>query len=344
MNNFYMKNMNNIDPNLPRKLEHGIMDGSHDFYFNSATLSDDVGEFTLRTKPTDLTINTAQETETIYRSVEKKRYDLKETLNMVTELLRYIGHNFLCDLSLETEFISGIYGELPKFGDLPGLGELEGFDLNNTITVRPVLISKIYEVSGHAIYNESGSNIPQKLDFKDAKCFVDSTRPLGLNRRHYQFSTDQPFSVTRYPIWVNPKAKGIEKIARVPFNILRDMLEPVTTQRLENKMNGTFNALEELLEEAEYTGEMEHSEGLTEDAKKEGNSHAYKCLMGEKVFAEALTKMWLINNLEKYKLSGDDVYSWRPFPDKRGPNRGAHIFMRKFFKRQRDLVDIYLEG
>jgi len=280
------------------------------------------GHYRVPDLPHYVKINDVEYLGVAYRSIKKNEYDEAGTRELVDNFLDYIGNPnvgdkiILAPLDLSFEYVADI------FGPLPIRISQDTLVMDNRVIVRPVFLSDIYNLKGEIGYDELvvkflgiGNVILRnsKFNFTTQGFYLNLDKKLNVTNRKYGF--DQGFSdlqVHRLPIWFNAETKGVEKVARVPYEVITQLLETYTSgrvlSRFENILREDQNTLNELI-----------TLGNKKEIEEIKNKHNFyfkdiieRGIYEERAVGEALTKSWLIKNKEKYDFSREDILAWIP--------------------------------
>ena len=255
-----------------------------------------------------------------YTSPDEKRDSPTPDLERAESLLDYLGSDSLGEYEPHIKFISGLSDSdlIPP----PKLLYLDSFYSDNRIIISPLRIKESYSVDLVARYNRlernreprqtsplaalqfqtfvGGLEAPQINDDEQKVSFSyeDEKGVFQTTKRDYATGDSELF-INRYPTFFNPLMEGVDRTAFIPFEVLRTLLEPYTSERIVGQLN-----------------QLPKSRGFLEkdaEGKREEVHRVVTTALGHEIgISEALTKLWMQRDTSINGLNPDEIIGWSP--------------------------------
>jgi hypothetical protein len=248
---------------------------------------------------------------------EKDDFESSRYIERTNSLLNYIDSRLLPSYELQFQRIEGIDGKLPNFGGLDSLV----FD--NRIFIRPVLLQEIYQFNSKLTFGEvflSHSDVEEnqrngELEIRGLEYPVNLHVNASEGGRQYVVGFNFPLFIKRYPIWYNINSKGIEKEARIPLEVLSNLLEPFTSKAIWYNINQRIKMYNNEMNDKDFSREeLVYASKILKLNFEEIIDNA---ILLERVVLSALVKSWLLNQQKNNGLDSDGILSWNAFSEDR---------------------------
>jgi len=297
-----------------------------------------------------------------YRSIDKKDYAPDLDYERLAELVDFVDSDLIRDYTIGIEYVPEIRGNLPaveQFLDSMMIDEGTGMKIDNRIVIRPVLVSDLYMADAEISYKRLKASFGERkirgrfpnvsLPIAGIPCPIDLPYPVEyIRRRHSLDCRDEnsdnqtTLQVFRSPIWFNPKSSVVEGVGRVPLEVMINLLEPFTSQRILYRVDEFLGEAIERMNDAERMGRDEEIGPMLIAASDQYKEIINLGLYEEKNVVLAIVKCWLKKNKERFGLRSDvEVSRWEPFNDE--GSELSDSLQRDFLNRfsPSDLVQFY---
>ena len=250
-----------------------------------------------------------------FSSVVEGEYDVGPDIERTRDFIEYVNSQQLGSYELGVEYIDFKNGKVPDDGKL---GEM-GYD--DRINVRPLRNRCAYKVEGKLVFKDvkvtlkdgrSGTASLISIPFNNLTYFDETNSPIDYSKRFYTIQ-DGEIVVQRRPILLNVNRTPIEEIGRVPLEVVKNLLEPYTSQRLLARAHEYIKGDNDKMERAISSDDRREVERLQKDVNDQFGELIRWGFGEEEIIGTALVKSWLIKNNGRFGINNDDITAWSPF-------------------------------
>jgi hypothetical protein len=339
------------DREFVKRIEKEIISGEYKLPFSGKELQLENGICFVPEKPDRADVINVREKGVGYRSVLQRDYDEGQARRQVNDFVRDIGALDLREYYLEFDFVDNINGPLPKDGRLDSMIYDQG------IKIRPVDLRKMYGFDLRVGYNSLTQKISEGLEKtrKDTRLSLENLRyfseklkgDTSSSTRGYVWNYNAPMRIDRWPIWINVNAEGIENEARLPLEVMSNLLEPHTSAWIVRRNISSLNRNQEEFEGKKASlkpiEQNELRKELTLSSSRDIEANINRSLSEERALATTIVRRWLMDKRSKNNLSADEILGWNPYPQNPSYNHDLSLKYFRDFRRvkTRDIARFY---